>query len=57
MHFRKSSKYYHQSSQSIFVDEDALKKSADYVFEEISAPRQVKKTVTKIGMDIFEEAM
>ena len=37
--------------------EDALKKSADYVFEEINAARQVKKTVSKIGMDIFEKAM
>ena len=37
--------------------EDALKKSADYVFEEINAARQVKKTVSKIGLDIFEKAM
>ena len=37
--------------------EDALRKSAEIIFEEVNADRAAKKTVMQIGMDIFEQAM
>ena len=37
--------------------EDALRKSAEIIFEEVNADRTAKKTVMQIGMDIFEQAM
>lgn len=37
--------------------EDALKKSADFVLEEINAGRGVKKTISKIGIEVYEKAL
>jgi hypothetical protein len=37
--------------------EDALRKSAEIIFEEVNADRTAKKTAMQIGMDIFEQAM
>ena len=37
--------------------EDALRKSAEIIFEEINADRNAKKTVIQIGINIYEKAM
>ena len=37
--------------------EDALRKSAELIFEEVNADRAAKKTVMQIGMDIYEKAV
>jgi len=37
--------------------EDALKRSADFLFEEINAPRNTKKIICKIGMDVYQKAL
>ena len=37
--------------------DDALKKSADIMFEEVNADRNAKKVVTGIGQNIYQEAM
>ena len=37
--------------------EDALRKSAEIIFEEINADRNAKKTVIQIGINIYERAM
>ena len=37
--------------------EDALKRSAEFMFEEINATRQTKKNISKTGMSIYEKAL
>ena len=37
--------------------EDALKKSADFMFEEVNADRNAKRVVTGIGQNIYQQAM
>ena len=37
--------------------EDALKRSADFLFEEINAERNTKKIICKIGMDVYQKAL